>query len=451
MNNIGAELTALSLPGYPYPFGPSFRPYRPYPYGYGGVFFGAEQAPPPQRTGLTAELAPIVAPATGGIMVRKHLDDRQVLHVEICVDGKCHSTSMDLAPAIAMLMGKLKAWHDQMHAPQPPPETVVSTVQAAVGAAEDMIVGALVARHIDTVAAGFIGDIAGAASSALRGVAGGVRGITGGLRSTLRKLKGPIGTAAAIAAASGASAIPGVGPIAAPLAGKLANDLVAAAAGDSKAQQAVAQASQQAATDPATAAALDQATKAVANSTAAYHVQDTAKKAARGDSAAQQEIVKVADDAQKGDPAAKAVADLIANAMKSEWGAKLWEQVTGRGPATVSGQWHDVIGAWHEVIGAAIDDVRSRARQVAGESNANVVGVVRTARGTWRSRHFRDADLADDWLGRVTHEPSSYTYAAVFDKGDIMWPHPLNEKIGTAREVLTPAPSIRRGIATTSG
>ncbi len=55
---------------------------------------------------------------------------------------------------------------------------------------------------------------------------------------------------------------------------------------------------------------------------------------------AQQQIVKVADDAEKGDPAAKAVADLVANAMKSEWGAKLWERVTGRGPATISGEWY---------------------------------------------------------------------------------------------------------------
>ena len=354
-NNIGAELTALSAPGYPY--GPFFRPY-----GYGNVFFGAEGPPDvnppvvvpgPQRTGLTKELAPILAPATGGISVKKHLDENQILHVEICVDGKCHSTSMNLAPAIALVMEKLAKWHQAQHAPVPPPSTVVSTVQAAVGAAEDMLVGALVARHIDTVAAGILGDIAGA-------VKGAVSGLAGGVSSTFKKLKGPIGAAAGIAAAAGASAIPGIGPIAAPMAAKLANDLVQSVGGDEKAQKKVADAAQQAKTDPTVALALEQATKAVANSTAAHHIQDTAKKAAKGDAQAQQQIVKVADDAQKGDPAAKAVADLVANAMKSEWGAKLWEGVTGRGPSTISGEWYDIVGndPYGTVVGSFWDKVK---------------------------------------------------------------------------------------------
>src|SRR5580765_3089241 len=60
---------------------------------FDGAFIGAEMpsANPPARHGLTAEIAPIVAPATGGITVKKELDANQVLHVEICVDGKCYS------------------------------------------------------------------------------------------------------------------------------------------------------------------------------------------------------------------------------------------------------------------------------------------------------------------------------------------------------------------------
>src|SRR5438046_1859451 len=69
---------------------------------FDGAFIGAEvptmQQFAPQRRGLVAEVAPVIAPATGGITVKKELDDRQVLHVEICVDGKCHRASMDLAP-----------------------------------------------------------------------------------------------------------------------------------------------------------------------------------------------------------------------------------------------------------------------------------------------------------------------------------------------------------------
>lgn len=449
-NIIGAELTALSAPGYGF-YGPWGRP-------YGGVFFGADAppspdvAPPvvlpgPRRTGLTKELAPILAPATGGIMVNKHLDDKQVLHVEICVDGKCHRTSMDLAPAIALVMQKLVKWHEAQHAPVPPPQTVVSTVQSAVGAAEDLIVGALVARHIDTVAAGILGDIAGAVKGAVSGVAGGVS-------STFKKLKGPIGAAAGIAAAAGASAIPGVGAIAAPMAAKLANDLVQSVGGDSDAQKKVAQAAQQAKTDPAVALALDQATKAVANSTAAHHIKDTATKAAKGDAEAQQQIVKVADDAQKGDPAAKAVADLVANAMKSEWGAKLWEQVTGRGASTVSG-WYDLVavGQWYEMIGAAIDDAREKARAHAITKPGNAAGVIIAVDGRIHGRGFRNLDDAVSWLEHITRNRGSFTYAAAYEKDVSGAAFIQAEEIGGTPEQPAPMPTPipREGPAVTSG
>jgi hypothetical protein len=452
-NILGAELTALSMPGYGYG-SPFYGPFRP----YGGVFFGAETPPvvaPPTvvpgpepsdvsvfvvepRKGLTAEVGPILAPATGGIMVRKHLDDEQILHVEICVDGKCHRTSMDLAPAIEMLMKKLATWHEEMHA-APSPSTVVSTVESAVGAAENLIVGALVSRHIDTVAAGILGDIGGAVTSAARGLAG---GIAGGVASTFRKLRGPIGTAAGIAAAAGASTIPGVGPIAAPLAAKLATDIVQSVAGNPEAQKAVAAAAQQAKTDPAMAAALDQATKAVANSTAAYHVQDTATKAARGDAAAQQQIVQVADDAQKGDPAAKVVADLVANAMKSEWGAKLWEQVTGRGPETISG--------WYDIVGAALDDFREKARAHAVTKPGSAAGVLLTVDGRLHGRGFRNLDDAIDWLEHITRNRESFTYAAAYEKDASGNAYIQAEEIGgTSRQLQTPTPILREVPATT--
>jgi len=438
-NIIGAQLTGLSAPGYGYG---GFGPYG-YggfgPYGYGGfrpygVFFGAETPPVAPAKDLTAEVGPILAPAARGIVVNKHLDEKQVLHVEICVDGKCHRTSMDLAPTITMLMKKLASWHDGQHASQPPPATVVSTIGAAVDAAEDLIVGALVTRHVETVAAGLLGDIAGAVKGAVTGVASGVA-------STFKKLKVPIGAAAGAAAAAGVMAIPGigpvVGPIAAPMAAKLANDLVQSAAGDSNAQTKVAEAATQAKTDPAVAVALEQATKAVANSTAAYHIQDTAKKAAQGDAQAQQQIVKVADDAQKGDPQAKAVADLIANAMKSEWGAKLWEQLTRRGPGTVAGwadlvgqwydvndayvgQWYDVndayVGQWYDVIGATVDQNRELAKAHAITKPGNAAGVLITLDGKLHGRGFHKLDDAIDWLQHITRNRSAFTYAAAYQK-----------------------------------
>lgn len=307
---------------------------------FDGAFIGADMpsANPSARRGLTAEIAPIVAPATGGITVKKELDSNQVLHVEICVDGKCYSQSMNLAPAIDMVMNKLARWHTSMHATAPQETVVVGTVASAVEVAGDAIVGCLVDHHIGTICGSFIGDIASSVKSAASTAAHGVT-------ATFKKLKGPIAIAAAAAATAGAAAIPGVGPIAAPLAGKLAYDIVNSAGGDPKAQKAVAQAKAQASTDPAVAAALSAAEKAVANSTAAYHVQATATKAAKGDPAAQQQIAQVAQDAEQGDPAAKAVANLVADAFHSEWGAKAWEKVTGRGPATISsGEWYDIVG-----------------------------------------------------------------------------------------------------------
>jgi hypothetical protein len=342
---------------------------------FDGVFVGAAPRSPgadmnteQQRRGLVAEVAPVIAPATGGITFRNELDAKQVLHVEVCVDGRCYRTSMDIAPAIALIMEKLARWHDGEHARMDrdprtleklarwhageharmarDPQTavvgaVVGAVDAAVGEAVDLLVGALVDRHVATVCGSWLGDIGHAVSSAASGIAGGVV-------STFKKLRGPIASAAAIAAAAGASAIPGVGLLAAPLAGKLAHDLVSAASGDKAAKKRVALANQQAQTDPTVAVALDQAQKAVATSTAAHHVQHTAKRAARGEPDAQQQIVQVATDAETGDPVAKAVADMVANAMHSEWGAKLWEKVIGpgHGPAPV-----DVSG-WLEIVGA---------------------------------------------------------------------------------------------------
>jgi hypothetical protein len=328
-NIIGAELTALSLPGYG-PYGPWIA--RPYSYGY-GPFIGA-QAELPQRTGLTAELAPVLAPATGGVTVETRFDDRQVMHVKICVDGKCYQSSMNLAPAIAMVMQKLASWHDGMHAPKPPPATVVSTVETAVGMAEDAIVGALIARHIDVATAGWLDDIKGGltkvVNTTLKLDVFGIHRVASGL---VKKLKTPI-TMAATAAATAYG-----GPLAGAAAAKLVGPIIDQTAEFGKKKNpAVAEAEKRAKTDPVAAKALKAAQDAVAQSIAAYHVKETAQKAGAGDPVAKQKILDVAESAEKGDPAAKAVADLAARAMTSEAGAKLWERATGRGPGTV-GSW----------------------------------------------------------------------------------------------------------------
>lgn len=318
------------------------------------------------RSGLTAEVGPILAPATGGITFRKELDDTQTLHVEICVDGRCYRTSMDLAPAISMIMHKLARWHGAEHAAMSPSKNVktmdpvvVSTVNEAVGAATESLIGALVARHVDCACGGFFGDIAAAAC----------------------------------------------------------------------------------------------------------HVQETAKKAARGDSQAQQKIVKVADDAERGDDAAKAVAGLIADAMQSEWGATLWEKATGRGPAAVGGAWHDfanyptfnehaTIGAVPETTtGAKLADIRRRAQQLASSKEGAVVGVIYLKKdNTWYLFAFDTLDDSIGWLQRATRDRALFTYAAVYEKTPDGLAFIQDEEVGGSRRpAAPPAELIRRGVATTTG
>ena len=103
-------------------------------------------------------------------------------------------------------------------------------------------------------------------------------------------------------------------------------------------------------------------------------------------------------------------------------------------------------------IGAALDEVRRRAQTLAEKRAGNVIGVIHTSKdGLWHTLAFRTSDDADDWLGTATHDPASYTYAAYYDKEDVQWPHPVNEKIGVTRSAPEALDIFRRAPATTSG
>ena len=372
-NIVGAELTALSAPGFGfgYPLYGAYVPYGAYR-PYGGVFFGADTpaAPPPPpadgRTGVLADVAPVVAPATGDVAVKKELDGKQVLHVEICVDGKCYRTSMDLAPAIAMLMEKLTRLHTASHAAaQPPLSTVVSTVGNAIDVAGDAMADIMVGQHVATMTSGWLSDIGGA------------------IGGTLRKLQPIISTVATgVATAYGGPAAGAAAAKLSPMITGFQADLLDPKGSPAKkaaAQAALAKLQQQAAADPAKAKALAAANQAVKNTTVAYHVKDTAQQAAAGNAQAQTDINALVTAAEQGDPVAKSTFDVLAQTfaqqiMKSEAGAKLWEQVTGRGPGTVSpgvSGWYDIIGCvaeapllpssypvplsgWYDIVGGTV-------------------------------------------------------------------------------------------------
>jgi len=177
----------------------------------------------------------------------------------------------------------------------------------------------------------------------------------------------------------------------------------------------------------------------------AYQVAQIIKDSKAGNTQARQALTSLRAAAARGDHEAKAVLHAARRINHTPPAAAA--------PAPV-GAWYqlvDTVGGWYDIVGAAIDDVRTHAQSIAGANNAGVVGVIRTARGVWQARGFRDADAADNWLGSATTEPESFTYAAIFDKDDILWPHPLNEKVGTAYVAPVEGPPIHRGIATASG
>ena len=327
------------------------------PHVYSGHRLGAV-APSPasseSRRGLLAEVAPHVAPATGPISVKKLFDDRQVLHVEICVDGKCYRTSMNLGPAIQLVMEKLAQWHRDQHASMGQPASmdttaVVGAIDDAIGAAGDAMADTLVCRHVNVMTAGFFDDV----GSAIGG--------------TLRKLEPVISTVA-----TGVATYYG-GPEAGAAAGKLAPVVTNLQAnlldpkGDPQqratAQQNLQRVNQVAQANPRAAQALAAAHQAVRDTAIAYHVKDTVDKAVSGDRGAQQNVAAVVQAADRGDPAAKSTYEVIAQtllnqARQSEWGQQLWDKIMGSGSNTaVSAGWYSApvtVGSFWDDVGNAV-------------------------------------------------------------------------------------------------
>lgn len=76
------------------------------------------------RSALVGALAPALAPGTGPITARITVDGQQMLHAQICIDGKCYSGSVDLSGPVDAVLAKLKAWHDAQHANDAAPAQV---------------------------------------------------------------------------------------------------------------------------------------------------------------------------------------------------------------------------------------------------------------------------------------------------------------------------------------
>lgn len=133
-------------------------------------------------------------------------------------------------------------------------------------------------------------------------------------------------------------------------------------------------------------------------------------------------------------------------------GTEPWQSIVGTEPwqSIIGGEpWQSIIGGepWVSIVGQALDGIRHQARVAADAMPGRVIGVVRDANNKWALKTFRDADVADDWFGRVIRDKSRFTYAAYFDKGDPLFPHPLNEEIGSAHAPAVPPSPIPRVVA----
>ena len=315
-------------------------------------YMGAEAprtTPATPRRGLLADVAPLVAPATGPITLKKELDDHQVLHVEICVDGKCYQTSMDLGPAIQMVLAKLAQWHKTQHsARETPPSSVVGAIETAIGAAGDAMANTLVCRHVNVMMGSFFDDIGSAIGGTLRSLAPVISNVATGVATSYG---GPAAGAAA------GQLVPVVTNLQANLLDPRGDPKKRAAA-----QQSLQRVQQVAQTDPRAAQALSTAHQAVRDTTIAYHVKGAVDKAVSGDPAAWNDVVAVVQAAERGDPAAKSTYEVIAQtlldkAQHSEWGAQLWEKIMGSSPATVSAGWYPqavAVGGFWDDVGSAV-------------------------------------------------------------------------------------------------
>ncbi len=108
-------------------------------------------------------------------------------------------------------------------------------------------------------------------------------------------------------------------------------------------------------------------------------------------------------------------------------------------------------GTARDWVGATLSDERKRAQTLATAKSGHAVGIIHTVDGLWHSLRFSSLDDAIDWLGSVTADRERFTYAAAYDKGPDGTAYTQGEEFGSVRVAPAPGPSIRRGVAATSG
>ncbi len=259
----------------------------------------------PNASAALIELLPILAPGSRGVSATFSMGPDQILHADICIDGRCYKRSLDVGQTFDLIARRIAAAHAQLHAAEgSAPSPAVANGAAlhdTVQTAGELLMGAAYDEHCLTISAGWWHNMVGHRLMCLgRGAA-----------HTLKALKAPITVAAT------AAAVAFVGPQAGPVAGQLTGALIDAANGDASAQQLVAAAQSAAQANPDVANALGAAQKAVAQTTAGYHIVKTVADAAQGDPAAAKQVQDLHTAAASGDSAAQQAVALVQNMASS--------------------------------------------------------------------------------------------------------------------------------------
>ena len=252
---------------------------------------------------------------------------------------------------------------------------------------------------------------------------------------TLKKYKGPIATAAtAVATAYGG---PAGGTAASQLVGPMIDSLA-----DGSTDQLLAGIQQHAGDDPTVARAVDDAQKAVAHTTAAYHLAQTATKAADGDDASSRKVAEVDEAASRGDFAAIQAMQIMTEVLQQMFAnqARTAETRTGAVPRKRA-------LSEKKRLRATGSELAKGAR---AETGFKFIGVVLESGGQHSTspsgrqvthtetsfvQFFEDLDQADGWFGRVlSMEPPTYAYVAYYDASDPTWPSAVTEVFGPGLE-----------------
>jgi len=390
-------------------------------------------------------LLPVIGPRSGISCCMDFDATGHLLRVTVTVDGQTYQACTDLSAELYQIAQGVSAEHDAAHAAygaSPPPASASPAAVSELSARADEVVksaglalvGALYDQHANWISGGWFDSVTDAVSwiaSPVSKITAPVGKVVG---KTLKQFKGPISVAAgALATVYGG---PAGGMAASQLTGPLIDSLAETGGDPTEFIHGIRQAS---GGDPKVSEALALAQRAASHATAAYHLTDTANRAAGGDPSAARKVAEIDSLAGAGDLSAVQAMQIIAEALGLKLGGSGASTVSGGSAGIADPRSRSGRGRLRELRREAQDAVREAIAQHAG--SASVIGYVRYDDGgtsigpsghtvirqqTAVTLPFDDVDAADDWFGQQA--VGEIVYAAYFSAHDPTWP--LNEKFG---------------------